>query len=309
MRSVIFSISLLLLASCGNEQPENDTATTVETPAASALQTTVDSIAKSVKAKIAVASINVETGDIFYYNATDHVPPQSTIKFPVAIMIMKQVDSGKMALNKPFTLLKDELTIGTNSTLVKDLHGATSMSVHKLLEYMTHVSDNISFCGFTRHLGGAKQIEVYIKSTGLNDISVTPMEGRPYVDFNNMNGTWCTPQDMAKLMVKFYKGELMSKTSTDTLRSIMERTTGGTKRIKGLLPEGTVVAHKTGSSNTVDGKTLAVNDIGIVTLPNGQHIALAVYVHDITGDMEYGEGIIAEVAKVIYNSTIIGDGK
>lgn len=304
MRSVLFSISLLLLASCGNEQPKNDTATNAEAPAVSALKTTIDSIAKSVKAKIAVASINVETGDTFYYNATDHVPPQSTIKFPVAIMIMKQVDSGKMALDKPFILLKDELNIGTNSTLVKDLKGATSMSVHKLLEYMTHVSDNISFCGFTRHLGGAKEIEKYIKSTGLNDISVTSMEGHPYVDFNNLNETWCTPQDMAKLMVKFYKGELMSKTSTDTLRSIMERTTGGTKRIKGLLPEGTVVAHKTGSSNTVDGKTLATNDIGIVTLPNGQHLAMAIYVHDITGDMDYAESIIAALAKAIYDAAV-----
>lgn len=305
MRSVLFSISLLLLAGCGNEQPKSDTsAKAVETPAVSVLQTTVDSIAKSVKAKIAVASINVETGDTFYYNGTDHVPTQSTIKFPLAIMIMRLVDSGKISLDEKFTLTKEELAIPGGKTLTEALHGGNSMKVHSLLEYMTHVSDNISFFGLTRRVGGGKKIEEYIKRTGLQGIGVAQRAGEPYVDFQNPYDTWCTPQDMAKLMVKFYKGELMSKTSTDTLRSIMERTTGGTKRIKGLLPEGTVVAHKTGSSDTRDGKTTAINDIGIITLPSGQHIALAVYVHDITGDMEYGESVIAAVAKAVYDDAV-----
>lgn len=304
MRSVIFSISLLLLASCGNEQPKNDAATTAETPAVPALQTKVDSIAKSVKAKIAVASINVETGDTFYYNATDHVPTQSTIKFPLAIMIMRLVDSGKVSLDEKFTLTKEELAIPGGKTLTEALHGANTMKIHSLLEYMTHVSDNISFFGLTRRVDGGKKIEEYIKSTGLQGIGVKQRVDEPYVDFENPYDTWCTPQDMAKLMVKFYKGELMSKTSTDTLRSIMERTTGGTKRIKGLLPEGTVVAHKTGSSDTRDGKTVAINDIGIITLPSGQHLAMAVYVHDITGDMEYGESVIAAIAKAIYDDAI-----
>ncbi len=303
MRSVIFSLSLLLLAGCGNEQPK-ETSVAIETPASSVLQTTVDSIAKSVKAKIAVASINLETGDTFYYNATDHVPTQSTIKFPLAIMIMKQVDSGKISLDEKFILTKDELKIRGGQTLLEALKGGNSMKVHSLLEYMTHVSDNISFCGFTRYVGGGKKIEEYIKSTGLQGIGVKQRKGEPYVDFENPYDTWCTPQDMAKLMVKFYKVELLSKTSTDTLRSIMERTTGGTKRIKGLLPEGTVVAHKTGSSDTKDGKTIAINDIGIVTLPNGQHVAMAVYLHDIIGDMEYGENVIAVVAKAIFDDAV-----
>lgn len=304
MRKIVLPLALLLLAGCSNEQPKNDAATTAETHAVPALQATVDSIAKSVIAKIAVASINVETGDTFYYNATDRVPTQSTIKFPLAIMIMKQVDSGKISLDEKFTLTREELAIPGGKTLTEALHGGNSMKVHSLLEYMTHVSDNISFFGLTRRVGGGKKIEEYIKSIGLQGIGVTQREGEPYVDFSNPYDTWCTPQDMAKLMVKFYKGELMSKTSTDTLRSIMERTTGGTKRIKGLLPEGTIVAHKTGSSDTKDGKTIAINDIGIVTLPNGQHVAMAIYVHDITGDMEYGESVIAAVAKAIYDDAV-----
>ena len=46
------------------------------------------------------------------------------------------------------------------------------------------------------------------------------------------------------------------------------------------------------------------NDIGIVTLPNGQHLAMAIYVHDITGDMDYAESIIAALAKAIYDDAV-----
>ncbi len=63
---------------------------------------------------------------------------------------------------------------------------------------------------------------------------------------------------------------------------LMTETTTGTKRIKGLLPNGTVVAHKTGTSATVKGVTAATNDVGLVTLPNGRHLAIAVFVSDST---------------------------
>jgi beta-lactamase class A len=48
-----------------------------------------------------------------------------------------------------------------------------------------------------------------------------------------------------------------------------------------MLPEGTVVAHKTGTSNTNgDGVTAATNDAGVITLPNGHHLVMVVYVSD-----------------------------
>jgi beta-lactamase class A len=172
------------------------------------------------------------------------------------------------------------------------------------LEYMTHVSDNISCSAFTRYVGGGEKIEAYIKGLGINGIGVTQREGEPYIDFSKPYQTWCEPMDMAALLVKFYKGELLSRTATDTLRNIMERTTGGTLRIKGLLPEGTVVAHKTGTSGMENGRTTAVNDIGIITLPNGNHLVLTVYVTEIAGDMEAGEHIIGRVAKAAYDEAI-----
>jgi beta-lactamase class A len=107
---------------------------------------------------------------------------------------------------------------------------------------------------------------------------------------------------MAALVARFYTGGIISKTATDTLRSMMER--AQRERIKGHLPDGTIVAHKTGTSGMENGITTAVNDIGVVTLPNGNHLVLAVYVTEVSGDMEAGEEIIADVAKAAYDHAV-----
>ena len=70
----------------------------------------------------------------------------------------------------------------------------------------------------------------------------------------------------------------------------------GQKRLKGLLPAGTAVAHKTGTSGTVKGVTAATNDIGIITLPNGKRLAIAVFVADSPADEATREGVIAKIA-------------
>ena len=76
----------------------------------------------------------------------------------------------------------------------------------------------------------------------------------------------------------------------------------GAKRLKGLLPRGTVIAHKTGTSGTENGMTAATNDIGIITLPSGRHLAIAVFVSDSPADEATREGVIARIAKAVFDS-------
>jgi beta-lactamase class A len=71
--------------------------------------------------------------------------------------------------------------------------------------------------------------------------------------------------------------------------------------LKGLLPPGTVVAHKTGTDGTFGGLTRATNDIGIITLPDGRHLAIAVFVRDSTADEATRERTIAAAARAAYD--------
>ena len=82
----------------------------------------------------------------------------------------------------------------------------------------------------------------------------------------------------------------------------MKETSTGVNRLKGQLPKGTVVAHKTGSSGTnKDNLTEAVNDIGIVFLPNGKHFFISVFLTNSKENEETNEKIIADIAKVAYD--------
>ena len=81
----------------------------------------------------------------------------------------------------------------------------------------------------------------------------------------------------------------------------MTETGTGAHRIKGMLPADAVVAHKTGTSGTAAGVTAATNDVGIVTLPDGRHLAIAVFVSDSTADEAAREGVIAKAARAAWD--------
>ncbi|MGI8882674.1 MAG: serine hydrolase, partial [Pyrinomonadaceae bacterium] len=94
----------------------------------------------------------------------------------------------------------------------------------------------------------------------------------------------------------------LSESSQQLMLKILVETSTGPKRLKGLLPKDAIVAHKTGTSGTnKDGITAATNDIGIITLPNGKHLAIAVFVSDSPADEATREGVIAKIAKAAWD--------
>lgn len=84
----------------------------------------------------------------------------------------------------------------------------------------------------------------------------------------------------------------------------MEASSTGPNQIKGLLPAGTIVAHKTGRSGNNNGITAATNDAGIITLPNGKHLAIAVFITNSSVDLPARESVIARIAKAAYDYEI-----
>ena len=75
----------------------------------------------------------------------------------------------------------------------------------------------------------------------------------------------------------------------------MSRTVTGQGRIKGLLPAGTPVAHKTGTIGGV------ANDVGYVTLPDGRRFAVAIFTSASTTPPPSRERAVAETARVLYD--------
>jgi beta-lactamase class A len=111
-----------------------------------------------------------------------------------------------------------------------------------------------------------------------------------------------TPLATTELLEKFYKGEVLKESSTKYLYQIMVETSRGLTWMKAGLPEGTELAHRTGMSGTNDNNMrVAMNDIGIVKLPNGKHFILSVYLKEITEKQEDTEKIIADIARATWD--------
>ena len=68
-----------------------------------------------------------------------------------------------------------------------------------------------------------------------------------------------------------------------------------------MLPPGTPVAHKTGTAG-VGGITIANNDVGIVTMPDGHRFAIAVLMSGSHAELPVQEDTIARVAKAAWDA-------
>jgi beta-lactamase class A/beta-lactamase class A VEB len=123
--------------------------------------------------------------------------------------------------------------------------------------------------------------------------------------WENMFQNWTTPKAASETLKMFYENNnnLLSKANYDFFWKTNKETTTGKNRIKGQLPEGTIVAHKTGWSGTnkETGITAAVNNIGIVFLPNGRYFIISVFVSESKESLDTNEKIIADIAKATYD--------
>ena len=113
---------------------------------------------------------------------------------------------------------------------------------------------------------------------------------------------WATPRGMNQLLKVFHQGEVLSEPSGNLLKEFMSISTPWfDSRLKGKLPPGTKLIHKTGTSNNYQGLNRATNDIGIIELPNGEHLAVSAFIMDSRDQHQERENAIAQAARLAYN--------
>jgi beta-lactamase class A len=267
------------------------------------LKTKIERISEKAMGNVGVAVICLEDKDTLTVKGDNRFPMQSVYKFPLALAVLDQVDKGILSLNQKIFVQKEDLLPETWSPLRgKYPDGNVNLTLDELLTYTVSASDNNGCDILFKLLGGPRIVNEYVHGLGIKDISIVATEEEMHKDWNVQFTNWCTPTAMGNLLNKFNKGEILSQKSTKFLRRIMEETSTGPKRIKGLLPAETIVAHKTGSSGrNEEGIMGALNDVGIVTLPNGNHFAIVVFISNATADENVCENIIAEITKVVWD--------
>jgi len=267
------------------------------------LRQNIEKAITASRAKVGVGIIGLDFTDSLTLNNEHHYPMQSVYKFPLAIAVLHQIDQGRHSLNEKIHITHKSLDTATWSPMLKDFPAQDiDLTLRDLLIYTVSKSDNNACDVLFRVAGGTKTVNNYIHRLGIQKIRITATEAAMRQKWEVQYTNWCQPDAMLQLLKKFYKGELLSKSSRDFLMKIMTESENSPKRIKGLLPANAVVAHKTGTSNTnKEGITAATNDIGIITLPDGRHVALVVYVSDYRTGVASGEQVIAQIARLVWD--------
>lgn len=278
-----------------------------QTPAQSKdeLQQKIQQIVASKKAVVGVSIVGNNGKDKISINGEKRFPMQSVFKFHIGLAMLSEIDKGKFSLEQKVEITTRDVSLDLYSPIKEKYPNGTTLTIAELLEYTVSASDNVGCEVLLRMLGGPKSVETYFVKNKFKDVSIKINEEVMQANWDPQFKNWTTPKAASKVLESFYfnKKKLLSQKSYAFLWKVMRETETGQNRLKGQLPVGTIVAHKTGSSgvNKATGITAAVNDIGIVFLPNGKHFLISVFVTDSKEDAATNEKIIADIAKLSWD--------
>jgi beta-lactamase class A len=261
----------------------------------------MERIASRTAGPVGVAVGLVEGGEVVGINLQKQFPMQSVYKLPIGMAVLQQVDQGKLKLDQRISIKPDEyVRLGMGSP-IRDKHPhGVELSLYEILRYAVSESDGSASDVLMRTVGGAKVIQDYLHSLGIDGMMVVDTEKEIGKSVEIQYRNWARPEAALALMKVVAEGRSLSPESQKLLMQLITETPTGPKRIKGLLPPGTIVAHKTGTG-LGGGLTRAVNDIGLVTLPDGKRLAIAVFVSDTKLNSQACEAVIAEISRAAWD--------
>ena len=256
----------------------------------------VREIAAITKGPVGAAFEHLGTHESAAIEGQRHFPTQSVYKFPIAILVLREVDAGKLSLDQLISIKPADFVSDREFTIRRNYPQGAQLSLREVLRYMISESDGTACDVLLRLLGGPEKATQALRELGVENVVIARYEKEMFETPAVAAENWMTPETAIALLKLLQEGKVLSPSSHDLLINLMIQSRPGKKRIKGLLPEGTVVAHKTGTSATINGVTTATNDIGLVTLPDGHQLAIAVFVSDTKANEKTREEVIAKIA-------------
>ena len=267
------------------------------------LEKQIEQIAAGARGRVGVAAVVLETGETVALNLNEHFPMQSVYKLPIGMAVLREVDAGRLKLTERVRVEKSEFVReGQRSPIRDENPNGAELTISELLRYAVSESDGTASDVLLRLAGGPDAVNKYLGELKVSGIVVLNSEKEIGQDWETQYRNWASPDGAVALLRALHEGRGLSAECKALLLKLMTETPTGPKRLKGLLPQGALVAHKTGTGGAnKSGINAATNDIGIITLPNGRHVAIAVFVSDSPADLATREGVIAKVAKAVWD--------
>jgi beta-lactamase class A len=274
-----------------------------KSPAQTSPQAEISKMAAAFNGKVGISVLNIKTGERINVNENQRFPMQSVYKFPLAITVFDQIDKGKLQLDQKMNLSKADLLPDTHSPLREAYpEGKANITLREIIERTVAQSDNNGCDYLFRLLGGVKPVDDFVKNLGVKDINIVGTEAQMHSDVKVQYANYSTPMAMTTLFEKFYKQKTLSKSSTKELWKILVSTTTAANRVRGNLPKETIFGHKSGWSGGDDkGFTEAINDAGILLLPDGTPIVISFFISETPVKSVETDKFTAKVSRIVYD--------
>ena len=291
---------------------------TVSGFAQNSLRTQVAAIAKDADGTVGVSCGLPGTKLNCDLNAHNHAPMQSMYKLPLALTALhlaemsellpdqRPGESTDVILDRKVRFLPTDIIPDSYSPLTDRYPKANvDVTLREVIQLAVGVSDNGAEEILVRLVGGPLAVEKYMHSLGINAIQVRYSERDLDRDENLQYQDWIEPTAAVELLERLAKNPPVSPALNAFLLKTMTDSQTGPEQLRAGLPPGTTLAHKTGHSGTHGGVTAATNDIGLVTLPDGRRLAIAVFVTDSRANETTRQRVIARIAQAVYIVALI----
>ena len=238
---------------------------------ASALQSQLSELVTSKSADVGVAAMDLTTGETVSVRGNERYPLASTVKVAVAATYLSYVERGERSLDDTIS----------------------GVSAAALMKRMLVHSDNHATDLIIRNLGGPDTVQKWLDWHHVEGVRIDRTIAQLLSakrDLHDVRDS-ATPLAYVRFLKRLDSGYLISDKSKAYLLDLMAQCMTGRNRMKWLLPDGTLVQHKTGTLNGLS------DDVGFITLPNGHRIAVAIFARG--GDNR--PNAIAEAARTIYD--------
>jgi beta-lactamase class A len=284
-------------------------------------------IERETGGRMGVYAIHLGDGRRLEWRPRERFPMASTYKVPISMIAAGRAHTQGLTLDEPVPVLPSDLRPAPSpiADSVGSAGGTTTLGA--LIRSALMYSDNTASDVLLRWVGGPRAVTARFGVAGMR---VDRPEGQIQLDWNGVTqppppDQWsldlfrrlrdavpdaekqaaharfyadprdtATPEGMATVL-RGLEGSLgMPAGSRRFLLDAMAASVPGPNRLKGMLPAGTRVEHKTG---TIGQET---NDVGLITLPDGARVAIAVFVR-APGGTGPGEQAIARAAKLVYD--------
>ncbi len=287
-----------------------------ETPPPAGLVNRLSDIAHNFDGVVGIAVTSVDRNWTAAQGGARKLPQQSVSKLWVAMTVLDQVDQGRIRLSDPLIITRADFTLFHQpvASLVKGDQGYHS-TVGEILRRALTMSDNTCNDKLLRLVGGPPAVRSFIARNALGSIRFGPGEKllqlgtsgltswKPEYSMGNTFAVarsqlprvtrvaayqsyvadppdGAAPLAIAGALARLKRGELLSPVSTQWLIATMQASHTGKYRLRGALPPGWQLAHKTGTGQDLFGRTAGYNDVALLTAPDGRSYALAVMIGD-----------------------------